>query len=166
MKLLRLALLPLLAVAFCLASACSSDVQNRIPYMHVRVPFFSAGDWELYGVSGAMQHKMFIKPGTKPEGYFYTALSETGFGGVLLVSNTIGEPVAYDLACPVECQRTVRIFVNNDTNLGQCPKCGSTFNIYYNGQAMSGEAAEKRWPLQRYRVLMPGDGGEFAVIRN
>lgn len=146
--------------------ACNNDNQNRIPYATVRLSFLTPGEWGLYGVSAACTYNEFVKPSIKPSGFFYTALSETGYGGVLLVANTLGEPMAYDLSCPVEAQRNIRITIDDENKIGICPKCGSTFNIYYHGDALSGEAAQNRYSLKRYRVLMPGPQNEFAYITN
>lgn len=147
-------------------AACTTDNQNRIPIAPVRLTFLSPGEWQLYGVSGALDYKTFIKPDVKPDGFFYTAMSETGYGGVILVGNTIGEPMAYDLSCPVEAQRTIRVFINPEKNIAQCPKCGSTYNIFYSGEPLSGEATQLRYSLKRYRVMIPGPKNEYAYITN
>ncbi len=158
---------PLLTAIMLFAlTGCSNDNQYRIPVSAVRLSFLTPGDWQLYGVSGALDFKTFVKPDIKPNGFFYTAMSETGDGGILLVGNTIGEPMAYDLACPVEAQRNIRVFINTEKSIAQCPKCGSTYNVFYSGEPLSGEAAQLRYSLKRYRVVMPGPQNEYAYITN
>lgn len=163
MKTIQLLIAALLLSAI---TACNNDNQNRIPISAVRLSFLSPGDWQLYGVSGALDFKTFVKPDVKPNGFFFTAMSETGYGGILLVGNTIGEPMAYDLSCPVEAQRNIRVFINVEKSIAQCPKCGSTYNVFYSGDALSGEAAQLRYSLKRYRVSMPGPQNEYAYISN
>lgn len=158
----------LLAVAVVLgATSCNDSNDQRVPLRTVRIFFITPGQWDVYGVSGATQWRVFTKSNpVQPAGFPYTALSATGFGGVLLVSDVLGAPMAYDLGCPVEAPQVVRIQVDTQAMVGRCPVCGSTFNIFYDGNALSGAAAENHWPLRRYRVLMPGPSGETAYITN
>lgn len=55
-----------------------------------------------------------------------------GYGGILVI-NGVGENIllnlyAYDLACPVEVSKEIRI-VPNDLGKATCPKCGTVYNI-------------------------------------
>ncbi|MCL1933972.1 MAG: hypothetical protein FWF53_09215 [Candidatus Azobacteroides sp.] len=58
-----------------------------------------------------------------------------GFSGILLVVNEMGKtPFAYELCCPVEKERMVRVAPVDPNNSGKattakCIKCGATFNI-------------------------------------
>lgn len=147
-------------------TACDNTEENRIPPYPVRITFVTPGDWTVYGVHGALDYVYFTKSNpVQPANYPYTMLTETGFGGVLLVGDILGQPRAYDLACPVEAQRDVRIFVN-ERSVGQCPKCGSTYEVFELGNAISGEAAQHGYSLRSYRVSVGGSGTEYATIRN
>jgi len=153
----------LLAVTFTIVSCHHLD-DDRIPPVAVRVPFNTVGDWNLYGVAGAGQYRYFIKSEKQPVGYPYTALSYTGFGGILLVSDIHGNPVAYDLACPVECKSDIRVSVITDQMIAECPVCHSTYDIVTNyGHPLSGKAAERGYGLRRYLVV-GGPQGEYMVI--
>ncbi len=144
--------------------ACHSIDDQRIPPLNVYINFNTVGDWTIYGVSGTGAYRQFIKQEREPANYPYSALSATGFGGVLLVGDVLNQPVAYDLACPVECKSSVRIRVNADALNAECPVCHSTYDIITNyGYPLSGPAAEKGYGLQRYRVS-PGINGEYMVI--
>lgn len=145
-------------------SACHSIDDDRIPPMNVYLNFNTVGDWTLYGVPGAGSYRQFIKAERIPAQYPYSAISATGFGGVLLVGDVHGQPVAYDLACPVECRADVRIKVNADALNAECPSCHSTYDIVTNyGYPLSGKAAEKGYGLQRYHVA-PGRNGEYMIV--
>lgn len=164
---LRLARIGISMVAAALAlamGACHHIDDDRIPPALVYVPFNTIGDWTVYGVGGAGDYRYFIKSSRQPSGYPYTALSATGFGGVLLIGDIHGQPVAYDLACPVECRSDVRIQVVADELVAECPVCHSTYDIVTNyGYPLSGKAAQNGYGLQRYYVVN-GNAGEYRVI--
>lgn len=147
-----------------MAVGCHTIDDDRIPPLNVYVNFNTVGDWTEYGVPGAGSYRRFIKQDRIPANYPYSALSATGFGGVLLVGDVHNQPVAYDLACPVECKSNVRIQVNEQALNAECPVCHSTYDIVTNyGYPLSGKAAEKGYGLQRYHVS-PGLNGEYMVI--
>lgn len=153
----------LLALLF---ASCEDVDDDRIPPYSVYIQFLSQADWNVHGIAGACQYKYFIKESRIPSNFPWTALTETGFGGVLLVTDVHGNPQAYDLACPVEVQRNVRISVDPELQKARCPQCGSVFDIYDNyGNAVDGEAASKRYPLRHYRVG-PGMQGQYLIITN
>lgn len=144
---------------------CDHLDDERIPPAPVNIPFPTVGDWNVLGVGGALDYRRFIKEELVPADYHYSAISATGFGGVLLVCDVNGNPVAYDLSCPVECKRDVRIFVNNDELVGECPKCHSTYDIFtLGGHPLSGPAAKDGFGLRRYNV---GPGRtDYMLISN
>lgn len=136
--------------------SCHHIDDDRIPPTAVYIAFQSVGEWERYGVSGATDSQRFIKADRVPDGYPYAALTETGYGGVLLVSDLLGECRAYDLSCPVEARTNIRITVDYEKNIAVCPKCGSTYDIFSNfGTPLSGPAVERGYGLTRYRVSAP-----------
>lgn len=153
-----------LAVA---AASCDSVNDDRIPYTPVRITFPSQGVWVTYGVGGAVETRSFILRDRVPAGFPYTAMSATGFGGVLLVCDYEGEYRAFDLACPVEVKSSVRIrpIVNEGVPRGECPVCHSTYDIFRYGGPLSGPAAEHGYALTHYFVG-PGFNGEFMAITN
>lgn len=88
--------------------------------------------------------------------YPYTALDETGYGGVLLLSDVHGVPKAYDAACPVEVKRDVRVFING-SHEAECPcatvrsTCFLSTDILFQGVPPSrvGGCAALVWALVR-----------------
>lgn len=134
-------------------TGCDHLDDDRIPVLPVRIGFATVGDWNVQGIGGALDHKPFIKEEGIPSSYHYTALSATGYGGVLLVGDVLGNPMAYDLACPVECRRDVRVFINTDEMVAECPECHSTYDVFsLGGHPLSGRAAKEGYGLRRYNV--------------
>lgn len=137
---------------------------DRIPPAAVHVAFNTIGDWHTYGVSGVGQPRLFILEQRQPSGFPYTATSHTGFGGIMLVGDIHGNPMAYDLACPVEARTSTRVQFISDDMTAECPVCHSVYEIVTNyGQPLSGPAADRGYGLRRYRVA-PGLAGEYMII--
>ena len=154
-----------LIAALLLVAGCDRLDNQRIPPAPVNITFATVGDWNVQGIGGALDYKRFIKEQLLPPDYHYSALSATGFGGILRAGDVNGEPVAYDLSCPVECKRDVRIFVDAEAMVAECPKCHSTYDIFsLGGHPLSGQAARDGFGLRRYNV---GPGrNEYMIVSN
>lgn len=152
------------AAVLCMLSACHRIDDTRILPARAWLVFNSVAEWNLYGVPGALDHRSFVKDERLPANYPYTAVSATGFGGILLCGDINGQAVAYDLACPVECRSTVRVFVDGEANVAECPVCHSTYDVFtLGGYPLSGVAAQRGYGLRRYYVH-PGPQGEYLVV--
>ena len=148
------------------ASACDSVDDDRIPVMPVQITFNTIAEWNIYGVGGAMDYRRFIRDERIPANYPYTAMTYTGFGGVLLTCDVLGNPMAFDLACPVERKQSVRVQINRDEYVAECPVCHSTYDVFSRpGTPLSGPAANDGYALRRYRVG-PSQGGAYMLISN
>ena len=81
------------AVLSCIG--CDRLDDQRIPPAPVYIAFNTVGEWTIpgVGVGGAMDCSRFIKEERLPAGYHYTAISATGFGGVLLVPSAGREQI-------------------------------------------------------------------------
>lgn len=151
------------AAAVLLLSACHHIDNRRLPFHHANLMFWTQADWEKYGVTGAGEYKIFNKKKLIPANFNYLASSATGVGGILLVSTYAGEPIAYDMACPVECNADIVIFINEE-KLAECPRCHSCYDVFMQmGAPVSGDAATEGYGLEVYTVA-PGPGGEYRVI--
>jgi len=158
----RIAAAVITAAALC---SCHHVDNKRLPVTQVNIEFRTQADWVTYGVPGAADHRRFIRQERIPANFPYTVSTYTGFGGVLLCNTFLGEPVAYDLACPVECNSTVRVAINDDL-LAECPRCHSTYNVFEGmGNSVGGPAARDGYGLQIYHCG-PGRAGEFMVVSN
>lgn len=153
---------------FSALTGCSSVDTDRIPPAGVNLIFPTVGDWQRYGVSGAGQYRRFIMGQNEPSGFPYKESEATGYGGLLLVMDPMGQLMVYDLACPYCAPVLQRIAFESHTDeagIFSCGKCGSTYDVYFYGSPRSGPAAEKnnRFGLQRYRITV-GGSSPYAVI--
>ncbi len=145
-------------------SSCNSIDDDLIPSVPVQIVFTDVGMWNNYGVAGAMDYKYFIRESKQPAGFFYTATTYTGYGGILLVSDVYGQAQAFDLACPVEHMTNVRIYIETESMHAVCPKCGSHYDVFENlGYPLSGKATESGYGLKRYNVY-PGTATTYRII--
>lgn len=156
----------LLTFASLITTGCDSVDDERIPYSEVHLTFRTEGDWNVYGVKGNAAYCRYILASDikTPEDFPYAVLDRTGYGGILLVSDVMGDLVAYDLACPYEARPTVRLNVPDEEVYAECALCGSTFDIYTNhGNPRSGPAADRGYALQRYSVTS-GGALEYLIV--
>lgn len=151
-------------------AGCNSIDDDRIPSLPVNINLADIGIWNTYGVSGFGIHTDFILTGNirTPSGFPYTAASATGFGGVLLIggmdpfSNETNIPLAYDLACPVECRQDVRVAIDESTLEAVCPVCESHYDVTMAGGAPTAGPAltgKYKYGLRRYSCLTASAGG-------
>lgn len=135
-------------------SACDKADDDRIPSSTVYLPF-TTGLWNVYGVAGAGRHCFYSRSLSLPQGFPYAAMYETGYGGILLVTDYLGSPVAYSGACPVERSNLFHLEVVDvdSKSVARCPECGSTYDVFANfGTPLSGPALDKKYALTRYKV--------------
>lgn len=147
-------------------AGCHSVDDERIPYAGVRLTFNTVGDWHRYGIGGAGDCKRFIytRELKLPGDFPYTSMDQTGYGGLLLAMDAMGNLVVYDLACPYEARADVRINVASGATYAECPDCGSTYEIYTNfGLPISGPSAREGYALKRYSANF-GGALEYLVI--
>lgn len=155
-------------------SACNSVDDDRIPNYAVNINIADAGLWNSYGVAGFGSSRNFILgSGLRlPSGFPFNQQSATGFGGVLLINgmdpftNETDVPLAYDLACPVECKQNIRVEIEGDLYEAVCPVCGSHYNVTMMGGApLSGPAAtgKQKYGLRRYKCVPSGMGGYIII---
>lgn len=152
--------------------ACDSTDDNRIPAYPVQIMLNNPGLWQTYGVAGYGESRMFIRQNRVPSNFQYLETTYTGFGGVLLIMGmnpfTGGDmiPLAYDLACPVECKEYIRVSVDPETLEAVCSSCGSHYDVTMSGGAPTAGPAltgSVKYALQRYAVL-PASGG-YVISR-
>ena len=80
-----------------------------------------------------------------------------GFGGILLFHGYDDEIYAFDMACPYEVRREVKVHFDNNITPGyvKCESCGSTYNVGYgSGNRIDGPGNEG---LKRYNVVLSGN---------
>ncbi|MCM1153606.1 MAG: hypothetical protein NC328_08140 [Muribaculum sp.] len=165
----------IVAAMMWVATGCETLTDTRIPSMPVYIEFQNAGMWQVYGVHGWGQSRDFIfYHGTRePEGFPYTDQNHTGYGGVMLIwgqnpfTLAVG-PIAYDLSCPVEKKRTVRVAMTaisaDGPPLAECPVCHSRYNVTERGGSpVAGPALRDHYQLKMYDCYQTELGG-YVVI--
>lgn len=74
-------LICLMCVLAAVLSGCKSVDDDRTPPAGVWIVFPFQHDWTQWGVTAALQHREFVLPLGIPQGFSYSAASQTGFGG-------------------------------------------------------------------------------------
>ena len=146
-----------------IAFSCEKEYYTTIPSSPVSVKLDLAN--ADFSLNTSLSYKIFTQPryGT----------DKLGFGGILVINgmgvNTVNF-FAYDLSCPVEALRRVRVVPDNlgsstssavpTAVTATCPECGAIFNIANgSGRPQSGT----KYSLRSYRVI--GNGGmQYTVI--
>lgn len=162
----------LLFVTVSVIAACNTIDDERVPNMPVSISLSTPDLWTTYGVAGYGEYRMFIRQLGEPRNFSYGVNTATGYGGVLLIcgfdpfaqssgGGAVG-PVAYDLACPVECKPDIRVKVQIADMLpvAVCPDCGSHYNIMERaGAPIDGPALGRKLGLKRYDCYKTQYGG-------
>ena len=152
-----------LGAAALLITGCDKVDNTRLPRVPVNLIFWTEADWITHGVHGAGGYERFIRAKRIPADYPYKDSESTGFGGILLCTTYLGEVQAFDLACPVECNPDVTVFINEDMN-AECPVCHSCYDVFsLMGGPVSGKAAQDGYGLQVYHASH-GRNGEYMVV--
>ena len=154
-------------IALLLAALCSCDSVNNkeVPQTMVRIDLGTYALWNVYGVSGAGDYRIFDRAKRIPSNFPYNANTFTGYGGVLLMmaldASTGGyTPVAYDASCPVESSPNITVGVDSQSLDAVCPSCGSHYDVLQgSGGPKSGVAATSRLGLRIFRVRASSNGG-------
>lgn len=133
--------------------ACTNSEDNYFPSYRVNLELDLT--FEDKALNEQMAYKTYIVGQTSG----LAASDMTGFGGVL-VYHGLGGIAAYDLACPYEMKRTVRIEVAEDGIKAVCPQCGSEFGIFENaGAVLKGPATQGLKIYQTYQ-----NGNKITVV--
>lgn len=161
-----------------IVGGCDTVDDSRIPAMPVNINLSDPGMWNAYGVSGFGDFNYFVfQEGSprEPSGFPYTDISATGYGGVLLIEGMdpfqleTSMPLAYDLSCPVEKSRTIRVRIDPATYEAVCPVCDSHYDVTMAaGAPTSGPAltGERKYGLKRYYCHRTTTNGYIINDRN
>ncbi len=129
-----------------LLSSCDDDRINQesnIPYAPVRYSINMMQSAPELAVAGGFH------TATEPRTYD----EFLGYGGLVIFHAFDDQFYAYDLSCPHECKKDVRVEPSM-AGIATCPECGSTFDIGFGtGFPTKGEA---QYPLKRYTIIVSG----------
>ncbi|MDR0681419.1 MAG: hypothetical protein LBG15_06175 [Dysgonamonadaceae bacterium] len=127
--------------------ACEEELYSPVPDVRVNLTIdLSLQDADLIPT---LATKTFTKPRLE--------IDRIGFGGILIINgySTNGEAnlFAYDLACPVEANSSVKV-IPDDIGKAKCPKCEAIYSIAY-GTGMP--ESKSKYPLKSYAVRKIGE---------
>ncbi len=92
-----------------------------------------------------------------------------GYSGLIIVCDPRSEMnnpnlFAYDLCCPYEAQKNVKVTPSSDDGTASCSKCGSVFDLYSGlGNVKSGPSDN---PLQVYWAKASTNGVFYVQRKN
>lgn len=160
-----------LTAVFLLLTSCQELNDDRIPLFAVNIDLSNQGLWTSYGVANYGQYNYFILEDRLPPGFNYIYNSATGYGGILLINGfdpVLGDqgPLAYDMSCPVERQRNIRVWIvpDSETYEVECQECHSRYNVVEGiGAPLSEPALSLKYGLRKYRCLPTINGGYFIT---
>ena len=153
-----IAALALMLLALC--ASCDTIDSKTIPNFTVRIDLGNFALWNTYGVNGMGDYRIFSREKNLPANFPYNVNTYTGFGGILLMMG-LEEPMAYDLACPVEISQKITLSINADNFEAVCPRCGSRYNpLTGDGGPVAGVAINNKVGMRKYRVT-PSNGGYY-----
>lgn len=175
-SLMKYLCLALLTALLTVAAGCNTIDDDRIPAMPVNINLGDVGMWNTYGVTGFGIYRYFILTSTEsvPRGFPYKVNSATGFGGIMLIggmdpyTTETNIPLAYDLACPVECRQDIRVYVDEASYEAVCPVCGSRYDVTMAGGAPTGGPAltgKHKYALKKYNCIPTQTGGYMITGR-
>ncbi|MDR1527751.1 MAG: hypothetical protein LBS46_08830 [Dysgonamonadaceae bacterium] len=142
-------------IGLLVVAACSDPVISTIPSAPV---YFELNlDYADSDLMPALAAKSFTQGRTTTD--------KLGFGGVLVVhgysSNEAIHLFAYDLACPNEIDRNVKV-VPDTEGKARCPKCGSVYITMW-GTGIPEKNSVSHYPLRSYVVKSTGRN-TFVVV--
>lgn len=108
----------LIILSLFLLSGCKTEEHfSNFPFAPVNFMIDLNGlDSDLHELSYKIFH----------QGRFFQ--EHVGLGGLLVFRNTAGEIIAFDLSCPHEASKEIRV-KPNDFWKAECPACGSSFDM-------------------------------------
>jgi hypothetical protein len=134
----------------CLAFSCDEETYSPIPYARVNIALDL--NFEDHELNAMLAWKTFA------ENDRY-AKDRIGFGGILVVNGIGNNPIAnlyaYDLACPVEVNRNVKIKPDETGLTAICAKCGAVYSI---ANGYGNPESGTKLSLRSYPVSPTGNG--------
>jgi len=126
-----------------LACSCTKVIESTIPYARVYLTLDLR--YEDKDIVGILNHKSITSPRKSGE--------YVGYSGVLVICGFDNNYYAYDLCCPNEASKSIRV-VANDIGQAVCPKCGTVYDIGYgSGAPVQGVS---KYAMRRYNVTASG----------
>lgn len=129
-----------------LFSSCE-DVTPRLTVPYAPVNFIIELEGQDFSLREGLSYKIFTEPRRDTD--------RIGYAGLLIVSDAIGSSIyAYDLCCPYEDDRNIRVIPRADGK-AECPVCNSVFVTMFGNSGLGFGTPEKgpsKESLQSYPV--------------
>ena len=140
----------LVCLVVLLARSCNKVNVSNVPYARVYLTLdLRYQDKDLVGL-------LNFKEITQPR----NAGEMVGYSGVLVVNGYDDQYYAFDLCCPNEANKSIKVEADN-TGYAQCPKCGAKFEIALGTGRPDNGVTE--FALTRYMVTRRG---QELIIQN
>ena len=137
-----------------LFSACRNTDDSSIPDVPVYLNLNLSINYNTF--KAPLQYEYFTE---KDEA---SGVYNTGYAGVLVNINMDSRYCAFDMCCPHEKQKDVRVYPDKSGGWATCEKCGSQFDLVYGyGQVSKGPAKEG---LKRYKAN-PWNNAGIQMLR-
>jgi len=120
---------------------CDDNRRSPIPDYPVYLELDFLGEYSTFKGSKGESHT-FITP--------VKAEDRLGYGGILVCTNYLGDYCAFDLACPYEAKRDIRVRPT-DGLVAVCDSCGSQFDLWETTMGAPTKGPSK-YPLKKYKV--------------
>ena len=134
-----------------LLCSCNNSYNNPVPSYPVNLDINIAAEYPHFVPANIMQHMTFTKP--------RLVTDRIGYGGVLVLTGLDAQYHAFDLSCPVEARRDIRVYI--DGMYAVCPQCGEQYEVFYGiGNPTKGISRD---PMRRYTCII---GNGTLKIRN
>jgi nitrite reductase/ring-hydroxylating ferredoxin subunit len=142
------------ALLVCFSLSCDDEIYSPIPNVPVHLEIDL--DFEDSALKASLAYITFTQPRNEVE------KGNLGYGGILVINGFGANTVnlyAYDLSCPVEALRNIKIKPDENGLTAVCEKCGAVFDIASgNGNPKSGT----KHFLKSYRVL-PSSNNRYRI---
>lgn len=152
----------LLIACSLLASACGkkanySSVPDAPVFIQISLDYYPQ-------LRSAYQYACFTPEDITPpqQANPYVNIRHTGYGGILIYTTLssltpeIPEYHAFDMACPYEKDKNIRVYPDSSSIYAVCEQCGSRFDLSSLGMAAS-ESNPSKENLKRHEAIRSGN---------
>lgn len=86
-----------------------------------------------------------------------------GYGGILIACTWDGQYCAFDLACPVEADRNIKVSKTDQALIVKCESCGEEYDLSYGDGTPTKKISKE--PLKRYTAILDPINNDIVVSR-
>ena len=146
----KMTVISILFFSIFLLNCCNAN-RTSIPDIYVRLEFYLTSAPELYGFNG---FKEFVVSQHTSQ--------YLGYGGILVFHTVEDKFCAFDMSCPYEVKRDVRVHCDN-AGIARCDSCKSEFYVGDGFAFPINSNSKTKFPLKRYSVYYNAALGSIFV---